>query len=72
MEDERIIRNFWGKEVARIRKRSDGKYYITDFFGKTLGYYDPKARNGQGATYDFFGKMIAEGDVLSSLIKKWD
>lgn len=72
MEKDKIIRNFWGKEVARIRQRSDGRYYISDFFGKTLGYYDPKAYGGKGATYDFWGKMIAEGDVLTSLIKKWD
>ncbi len=72
MEQVKIIRNFSGREVARTVVKSDGKIYIYDFWGKTLGWYDPKALNGKGATYEFFGRMIAEGDVLSSLIKDWD
>ena len=66
------IRNSTGRIVASIEQKSDGKYYISDFFGKILGYYDPKAYNGRGATYDFFGRMIAYGNVLTSLIKRWD
>ena len=72
MGQEKKIKNFWGKEVARTVEKSDGKTYIYDFWGKMLGWYDPKALNGRGATYEFFGRMIAEGDALSSLIKDWD
>ena len=70
--EKKSIKNRWGKEVVRIEERWDGRLYITDFFGKTLGYYDPKALQGRGATFDFYGRRIAEGDVLTSLIEKWD
>lgn len=69
---EKQIKNFWGKIVATIKERDDGKIYIYDFYGKILGWYDPKANRGKGVTYDFWGKIVAEGDALTSLIKKWD
>ena len=69
---EKPIKNFWGKTVAFTKEKSDGKTYIYDFWGKPLGWYDPKSQNGQGATYNFWGRMIAIGDALTSLIEKWD
>ena len=45
---------------------------IKNFWGKPLGWYDPKANGGRGVTYNYWGRRIAEGDALSSLITKWD
>ena len=69
---ERTIKNFWGKTVATIKEKEDGRSFIYDFWGKPLGWYDPKANNGKGATFNFWGRKIAEGDVLTSFIEKWD
>ncbi len=71
MEEKRQIKNFYGKLVATIETKSNGCSYIYDFWGKMLGWYDPKGCRGNCATYDFWGKMIAEGDALTSLIKDW-
>lgn len=71
MENNKI-RNFWGRVVATTEEKSNGCTYIYDFWGKMLGWYDPKANNGNGVTYDFWGKRVAEGNALTSLIKKWD
>ena len=72
MKDVEIITNFYGRTVAKISKERSGRYRIDDFYGRTLGYYEPKDFNGEGATYDFYGRMIARGNVLTSLIEKWD
>jgi len=73
MQKVEEIRNFKGKTVATVHFDSrSGRYYIYDFLGKNLGYFDPKDARGKGRTYNFYGKIISTGNSLTSLIEDWD
>jgi len=72
MEKVEEIRNFKNKVVATIHlDKRTGRLYIYDFYGRTLGYFDPKDANGKGRTYNFYGKIISVGNSLTSLIEDW-
>ena len=58
------IKDFGGKPIGYIVQESNGDQKATDFFGKPLGFYRAKADQ----TTDFFGVVIARGNILSSLI----
>ena len=63
---EQIIRDFYGKIIARIEIKPNGDKIIRDFYGKQLGSYDARTNT----TRDFYGKTIAQGDALTLLIKR--
>ncbi len=63
---EQIIRDFYGKIIAKIEVKPNGDKTIRDFNGKILGRYD-KTRN---VTVDFCGKIIGNGDCSGMLFNK--
>lgn len=58
------IKNRFGKTLGYIIEEREGYYKGTDYFFKILGYYDEK----KDVTYDYFGKPLSSGNILSSLI----
>ena len=63
--NEQIIRDFYGRIIAKIEIKPNGDKIVRDFYGRILGRYDAAA----GVTRDFFGKVVARGDAVSMLIK---
>ena len=63
---EQIVRDFYGKIIARIEIKPNGDKIIRDFYGKQLGSYDARTNT----TRDFYGKTISQGDALTLLIKR--
>ena len=58
-----IIKDFYGKIIGSLT--DDGNKIIAkDFYGKILGHYD-KAQN---VTKNFYGQIIAKGNIASSLV----
>lgn len=58
------IKNRFGKTLGFIIEEKPGYYKGTDYFFKILGYYD----ESKNMTYDYFGKPLTSGNILSSLI----
>lgn len=63
---EQVVRDRWGKEVARIRKLGDGRFEMRDAKGVVLGYYDARTDK----TLDGRGNMIGHGNQLGGLVPK--
>ena len=61
---EETIKDFYGRVIGRIRFQDSGIKEIYDFYGRKLGHYDPNTNK----TYDFFDRMIAQGDALTMLL----
>ena len=57
------ITDFYGRVMGFLDDQGN-QIVATDFYGKRLGYYD-KNRN---KTFDFFGRMVCNGDGTSGLI----
>jgi len=63
--NEQTIRDFDGRIVGYITTdASTQKQTARDFYRIILGYYEPKLN----ITRDFGGRIIAQGNVLASLI----
>ena len=58
------IKDFYGKIIGWIDEETNGDKVAKDFYGKILGKY----RKSTNKTYDFYGKIISEGDTTSGLI----
>lgn len=57
------IKNFYGQIIGSIT--DDGNKIIAkDFYGKILGHYDKSL----GVTKNFYGQIVAKGDITSALI----
>ena len=63
---EQIIRDFYGKTLAKIETKPNGDKTIRDFYGRTLGTYIAAT----DTTRDFYGRTVAKGECLSMLIEK--
>ena len=63
---EHLIKDFYGKIIAKIEVKSNGDKVIRDFNGRILGKYD-SVRN---VTTDFYGRIIGSGDCSGMLINK--
>ena len=59
------IRDFGGSIIGYIETESNGDKKVTDFYGKTLGYYDA----GTNTTRDFYKRIIARGDICGIFFK---
>lgn len=58
------VRDFSGKILGYIQIEDNGDKKALDFTGKILGYY----KSQFNMTTDFYGRVIARGDMVSSLI----
>jgi len=63
-ETRLVIREFSGKIIGYIYVDEQGKKTVRDYYGKILGYYYPD----RDVTTNFTGKIIARGDIASSLL----
>lgn len=59
------IRSVSGKICGYIQIDDNGDKRATDNLGKILGYYKAKSNT----TVDVSGRILARGDVVSSLIR---
>jgi len=64
MSDEVVLRDRSGRNLGKIKKRSDGKLEGRDHTGRLKGIYDPK----RDETRDARGTRVGDGNLLSSLI----
>lgn len=64
MESVSIIKDFYGRIIGKLETLPNGDIIAKDFFGKILGRYDAKTNT----TKDFYGRIIASGNIAASLI----
>ncbi len=57
------IKDFYGRVIGFLDDQGS-QIVATDFYGRRLGHYD-KSRN---KTFDFYGRLVCEGDGTSGLI----
>lgn len=65
-ETKLVIREFSGKIIGYIYVDANGKKTVKEFSGKIVGYYYPD----RDVTTDFYGKILARGDISSALLFK--
>lgn len=58
------IQDWSGKIIGWIEWSGDKKW-LSDFYGRRLGYYDKRLDK----TFDFYGRMIGNGDIVMMLLK---
>ena len=64
MNQEEIIRDFYGRIIGRIFTKPNGDKEARDFYGRMLGTWDKNL----DVTRDFYGRIVARGNMLSGLI----
>jgi hypothetical protein len=64
MSQKITIRNFNGQVLGTIEIEDNGNKTVKNFEGQVLGYY----KADRDLTIDFFGRVVARGDVASSLL----
>lgn len=62
------IKDFYGKICGKIEEEPNGDRIAKDFYGRYLGKY--KASTGK--THDFYGRILATGDITASLVRDAD
>ena len=63
---EKIIKDYYGRTLAKIEIKPNGDKIIRDFYGRTLGTYNAAT----DTTRDFYGRTVARGECLTMLINK--
>lgn len=67
MKNKVDIKNFYGRILGSITTDdTTGDAMAQDFYGRILGYYYAKKNH----TVEFSGRILAQGNVLVSLIYK--
>lgn len=64
--NKEVIKDFYGRILGTIETDAQGNKVVKDFYGKILGKYN-KATD---KTYDFYGRILSNGDISSGLIWK--
>lgn len=62
--NKETIRDFYGKILGTIETDAQGNKTVRDFYGRILGWY----RKTDNLTKNFYGKIIAKGDVAVGLL----
>lgn len=58
------ITDWTGKIIGWI-EWSGNKKWLSDFYGRRLGYYDKSLNK----TFDFYGRQVGNGDIVMTLLK---
>ena len=66
MNNQEILRDFYGKIIGYIETDNTGNKVIRDKYRKILGRYDKK----NNVTRDFYGRIVGRGDQSSILFLK--
>lgn len=64
MNNTQILRDFTGKIIGFIETDTKGNKTVRDFYRRIKGYYDADL----DVTRDFYKRIVARGDVSSSLL----
>ncbi|MBR2860857.1 MAG: hypothetical protein IKB86_03375 [Clostridia bacterium] len=64
MMAKEVIKDYTGKIIGAI-EWSGNKKWLSDFYGRRLGYYDKSLDK----TFDFYGRMIGYGDIVLTLLR---
>ena len=64
MNEETIIRDYYGRIIGYVETEPNGDKIFRDFYRRILGKYN-KALN---VTRDFYGRIVARGDAGTGLI----
>lgn len=64
MNNEEIIRDFYGRIIGYVETEKSGDKIFRDFYRRILGYYDKKLN----VTRDFYKRIVARGDAGVGLI----
>ncbi len=63
MARERIT-DWTGKTIGWVEWVGNRKW-LSDFYGKRLGYYD----KSYDKTFDFYGRQVGNGDLVMTLLR---
>ena len=63
MNNQEILRDFYGKIIGYIETDSIGNKVIRDKYRKIIGYYDKKSN----LTRDFYRRIVGRGDQSALL-----
>ena len=66
MRNEQTIKDWKGKIIGFIEVLPNGDKIIRDFYRKILGKFDSRLN----VTKDFYGRIIAQGDLSTMLFNK--
>ena len=66
MNNQEILRDFYGKIIGYIETDNQGNKVIRDKYRKILGRYDKK----MNVTRDFYGRIIGKGNQSAILFLK--
>ena len=58
------IKDWTGKIIGFV-EWSGNKKWLSDFYGRRLGYYDRSTNK----THDFYGHMVGQGDIVMTLLR---
>ena len=58
------IKDWQGKIIGWLEWLGNKKW-LSDFYGRRLGYYDKSLNK----TFDFYGRQIGIGDMVMTLLK---
>lgn len=64
MTQEQTIRDFYGRILGFIETDAQGNKVARDFYRRIVGRYD----KNRDVTTDFYGRVVAKGDIVASLI----
>lgn len=66
MRNEQTIKDWKGKIIGFIEVLPNGDKIIRDFYRKILGKFDSRLN----VTKDFYGRIIAQGDLSTMLFNR--
>ena len=58
------IKDWTGKIIGFV-EWSGNKKWLSDFYGRKLGYYDKSLNR----TFDFYGRQVGQGDIVMTLLR---
>ena len=62
---EELIKDCYGRIIAKVDNQPNGDKIVKNCYGQILGKYDKTI----DATKDFYGRIVAKGDCVGILIK---
>lgn len=55
----------WTGKIIGFTEQSGNKKWLSDFYGRRVGYYDCSTNK----THEFSGRMVGQGDITMTLLK---
>ncbi len=65
MANRETIKDWTGKILGFVDHESNGNKTLRDFHGRILGKYNKQTDD----TRDFYGRLVAKGDCLMTLLR---